>query len=116
MSHYPKPDSYSKNKIKIAFHLSNYGRKSQLISTSIDVNPLNFADKADLLNLKFEVDKSDIDQLENVSSKQSNAVDNVVVKKTVYDEFVKKVNFAHPIDTSKLAAKIDCVTKIKDIE
>ena len=115
MSHYPKPDSYSKNKIKIAFHLSNYARKSDL-KKPIGVDTSNFAEKVHLPNLKFEVDKSDIDQLENISSKQSNAVDNVVVKKTVYDEFVKKVNFAHPIDTSKLAAKIDCVTKLKDIE
>ena len=83
MSHYPKPDSYSKNKIKIAFHLSNYARKSDLKKT-IGVDTSNFAEKVHLPNLKFEVDKSDIDELENVSTDLSNlsyAVENNVVTK-----------------------------------
>ena len=83
MSHYPKPDSYSKNKIKIAFHLSNYARKSDL-KKPIGVDTSNFAEKVHLPNLKFEVDKRDIDELENVSTDLSNlsyAVENNVVTK-----------------------------------
>ena len=83
MSHYPKPDSYCKNKIKIAFHLSNYARKSDL-KKPIGVDTSNFAEKVHLPNLKFEVDKSDIDELENVSTDLSNlsyAVENNVVTK-----------------------------------
>ena len=60
----------------------------------------NFALKTNLANLKTEVDKLDIDKLvpvPNHLSKLSNVVKNEVVKKTVYDNLVAKVN---SIDTS----------------
>ena len=51
--------------------------------------------KTNLVNLKTEVDKLDIDKLVPVPvnlSKLSNVVKNKVVKKTVYDKLVAKVN------------------------
>ena len=95
-------------------------------------------EKDDLANLKPEVDKLDIDKLENVPSglntlkskideldiskskitpsdfsKVSNPFKKEVVKKSEYDELIKKVN---AIDTSKLVNKTNYSAKIKDIE
>ena len=58
-----------------------------------------------LANLKTEVDKLDIDKLLPIPadlSKLNNAVNNDVVKKTVYDKFVAKVD---NIDTSDFVLK-----------
>ena len=54
-----------------------------------------FALKTNLAGLKYEVDKLDIDKLAPVPvglSKLSDVVKNDVVKKTVYDKLVAKVN------------------------
>ena len=62
--------------------------------------------KSDLDSLKTEVDKLDIDRLVSVSVdliKVSHVVKNDVVKKTVYDKLVAKVN---SIDTSGFALKL----------
>ena len=59
------------------------------------VDTSSFALKTDLANLKTEVDKLGIAKLAPVSvdlSKLSDAVKNDIVKKTVYDELVAKVN------------------------
>ena len=40
----------------------------------------------------------------------------VILLKTVYDEFVKKINGIHAIGTSKLVRKTDYDTKIKGRE
>ena len=61
-----------------------------------------------LSNLKSKVDKLDIGKLEAIPvdlSKLSNVVKNDVVKKTEYDELVKKVNAISTIDTSDLVTK-----------
>ena len=61
--------------------------------------------KTNLANLKTEVDKSDIDKLVPLPadlSKLSDLVKNDVVKKTVYDKLVTKVN---NIDTSGFCFK-----------
>ena len=60
-----------------------------------------------MANLKTKVDKLDIDKLATVPvdlSKPSNVVKNNVVKKTVYDKFVAKVD---NIDTTGLVKKTD---------
>ena len=52
------------------------------------------------MKLKTEVDKTDVDKLKTVPvdlSKLSNVANNYIVKKTVYDKIVAKVN---AIDTS----------------
>ena len=61
--------------------------------THIDIS--NLALKSNLASLKTEVDKIDVDKLKAVPvdlSKLNNVVKNDVVKKTVYDKLVTKVN------------------------
>ena len=61
--------------------------------THVDVN--NFAIKSNLASLKTEVDKLDLDKLTPVPNdlaKLANVVKNDVVKKTVYDKLVAKVD------------------------
>ena len=56
---------------------------------------MQHAEKSDLASLKSEIDKLDIRKLETTPadlSKLSNVVKNEAIKKTVYDELVKKVN------------------------
>ena len=63
------------------------------------------AKKADLASLKSDFDRLDIDKLETTPvdlSKLTNVVKYEVVKKTIYDELIKKVN---AIDTSGLVKK-----------
>ena len=70
-----------------------------------------FALKTNLANLKTKVDQLDIDKLVPVPvnlSKLSDAVKNDVVKKTVYDKLVAKVN---NIDTSDFVLKTIRQTK-----
>ena len=74
--------------------MSNYATKADLKNaTGIDTSKL--AAKSDLTSLKAEVDKLDIDKLMPAPvdlSKLSDAVKNNVVKRTVYDKLVAKVN------------------------
>ena len=65
----------------------------------------NLALKSNSIKLKAEVDKIDVDKLKIVRvdlSKLSNVVNNEVVKKTVYDKLVAKVN---NIDTTGFVLK-----------
>ena len=67
------------------------------------VDASSFALKSNLASLNTEVDKLDIDKLTpvlNDLAKLSNVVKNGVVKKTVYDKLVAKVN---NIDTTGFA-------------
>ena len=69
-----------------------------------------------MANLKTEVDQLDIDKLATVPvdlSKLSNVVKNDVVKKTVYDKLVAKVN---NIDTSDFVLKTNFNTKFTGLE
>ena len=69
------------------------------------VDTSKLAAKSDLASLKAEVDKIDVDKLKTVPtdlSKLSNAVKNEVVKKSVYNKLVTKVN---NIDTSGFVSK-----------
>ena len=76
----------------------------------------SFALKANVANLKTEVDKLDIDKLAPVPvdlSKLSDVVKNDVVKKTVYDKLVAKVN---NIDTSDFVLKTNYNTDKTELE
>ena len=103
---YPKPyKSFGKN-INVKVDLSNYATKADIKNIS-HVDTSSFALKANLANLKTEVDKLDIEKLVLIPtdlSKLSNVVKNDVVKKIIYDKLVTKVN---NIDIS------DCVLKTK---
>ena len=111
---FPTPLSDYEN-IKVNIDLTNYATKKD-INDITHVDTSNFALKTNLANLKTEVDKLDIDKLvpiPNGLSKLSNAVKNDVVKKTVYDKLVAKVD---NIDTSDFLLKTNYNTKITELE
>ena len=88
--------------------------KSYEVISHIDT--LSFALKSNLASLRTEVDKLDIDKLVHVPadlSKLSDVVKNDVVKKTVYDKLVAKVN---SIDTSAFVLKTKYGTDKSEIE
>ena len=89
--------------IKVNIDLSNDLKNVTHVDTS------SFALKTDLANLKIEVYKLDIDKLAPVSvdlSKLSDVVKNNVVKETVYDKLVAKVDNIDTSDLTELGNKI----------
>ena len=136
--YFPKPFKSFGGNINVRVDLSNHATKTDLKNV-IHVDTSSFALKTNLANLKTEVDKLDIDKLVPVPvdlSKLSNVVKNEVVKKTVYDKLVAKVNNIDTSgfvlktkynanktelekkipDTSKLVKKSDCNAKISELE
>ena len=98
---FPRPfRSFGRN-INVKVDLSNYATKTDIKDIS-HVDNSGFALKTNLANLKTEVDKLDINKLVPDLSKLSNIVKNDVVKKTVCDKLVAKVN---AIDTSDFFLK-----------
>ena len=115
MSQYFPTPSLDFENIKVEIDLSNYATKKE-INDITHVDTSNFALKTNLANLKTEVDQLDIGKLATVPvdlSKLSNVVKNDVVKKTVYDKLVAKVN---NIDTSDFVLKTNFNTKITGLE
>ena len=81
--YFPKLYEPFSGNINVKVDLSNYGTKDD-IKNITHVDTSSFALKANLANLKTEVDKLDIDKLVPVPadlSKLSNVVNNEVVKK-----------------------------------
>ena len=115
MSQYFRTPLSHKENIKVEIDLSNYATKKD-INDITHVDASNFALKANLAHLKTEVDKLDIGKLATVPvdlSKLSNVVKNDVVKKTVYDKLVPKVD---NIDTSDFVLKTNFSTKFTGLE
>ena len=97
--YFSKPYERFGGDINVTVDLSNYARKYD-IKNITHVDTSSFALKTNLANLKTEVDKLDIDKFATVPedlSKLSNVVKNDVIKKTVYDKLVAKID---NIDTS----------------
>ena len=113
MSTYYPPYKSSSNNIKVELDLTNYSTKTDLKNiTHTDVS--SFASKTNLVALKTEVDKIDVDKLKTVSdhlAKLSNVVKNEVVKKTDFsaDNYVTRAKFS--TDTNALDDEIDKVDK-----
>ena len=103
--YFPKPfNSHFGDSIKVEIDLYNYATKTDIKNIS-HVDTSSFALKTNLANLKTEVDKLDIDKLAPVPvhlSKLSDVVKYDVVKKTVFDKLVTKVN---NIDNSDFVLK-----------
>ena len=102
--YFPEPFRSFGGNINVKVDLSNYATKTDLKNVT-HVDTSSFALKTNLANLKTEVDKLDIDKLVAVPvdvSKLNNVVKNEVVKETVYDKLVAKVN---DIDTSGFVLK-----------
>ena len=102
--YFPKPYEPFVGDMNVKVDLSNYATKPDIENIS-HVDNSSFALKTNLAILKTEVDKLDISKLVPVPtdlSKWSIVVKNDVVKKTVYDKLVAKVN---AIDTSDFVLK-----------
>ena len=101
--------------IKVKVDLSNYATKTDSKNVT-HVDTSSFALKANLAHLKTEGDKLDIDKLAPVPfdlSKLSDVVKNDVVKKTVYNKLVAKVD---NIDTSDFVLKTKYNTDKTELE
>ena len=111
--------SFGRN-INVKVDLSNYATKTNIKNIShVDIS--SFALKTNLATLKTEVHTLDIDKLVPVPtdlSKLSNVVKHDVVKKTVYDKLVAKVNAIplNNIDTSDFVLKTKYNTDKTELE
>ena len=113
--YFSKPFRIFGGNINVKVELSNYATKTELKNIS-HVDTSSFALKTNLANLKTEVDKLGIDKLVPVPtdlSKLSNVVKNDVVKKTVYNKLVAKVD---NIDTSDFVLKTKYQTDKTELE
>ena len=113
--HFPKPYEPFGGDINVKVNLSNYATKADLKNIShVDIS--SFALRSNLANLKTEVYRLDIDKLTPVPNdlaKLSNVVKHDVVKNTVYEKLVTKVdNF----DTTKFILKTTYDTDKSDLE
>ena len=112
--YFPKPYEPFGGEINVKVDLSNYATKTDLKNLShVDVS--SFALKSDLANLKTEVDKLDIDKLTPAPddlAKPSNVGKNDVIKRTVYDKLVAKVN---SIDVTGFVLKTKYDTEKSDL-
>ena len=109
--YFPKPYEPFGGDINVRVDLSNYATKTVIKNIS-HVDAL----KSNLASLKTEADKLDIDKLVPIPVdliKLSDVVKNDVVKKTVYNKLVAKVN---SIDTSRFVLKTSYDTNKKELE
>ena len=113
--YFPKSYEPFGGDINVKVHLFNYATKTD-IKNILHVDTSGFALKSNLASLKTELGKLDVEKLVPVpvdSSKLSDVVKNDVVKKTVYDKLVEKVN---NIDTSGFILKAKYDTDKKEVE
>ena len=94
MIYYP-PYKSSSNNIKVELDLTNYAKQKKTDLNNIThVDTSSFASKTNLAALKTEVDKIDIDNLKTAPAdlaKLTNAVENDLVIKTVYNTKVTSI-------------------------
>ena len=117
MSYYP-PYKSSSNNIKVELDLTNYATKTDLNNiTHVDTS--SFASKTNLAALKTEVDKIDIDKLKAAPvdlAKLTNAVENDLVKKTVYKTKVTSIETQKGGLTKNTVDNVADITKLKAID
>ena len=117
MSYYP-PYKSSSNNIKAELDSTNYATKNDLKNiTHVDVS--SFASKTNLAALKTEVDKIDTDKLKTVPvdlTKLTNAVENDLVKKTIYNAKVTNIESQIAGVTKNTLDNLGDMTKLKAID
>ena len=117
MSYYP-PYKSSSNNIKVELDLTNYATKTDLNNiTHVDTS--SFASKTNLAALKTEVDKIDIDKLKTAPvdlAQLTNAVQNDLVKKTVYNTKVTSIEGQLAGLTKNTIDNLADITKLKAID
>ena len=118
MSQYYPPYRSSSNNIKVELDLANYSTKADLKNiTHVDVN--SFASKTNLAALKTEEDKIDADKLKAAPTdltKLTNAIENDVVKKTVYNTKVTSIEAQIAGLTKNTVDNLADITKLKAID
>ena len=119
--YFPKPYKSFEGNINVKADLSNYATKTDLKNLTY-VDTSSFALKTNLAFLKNEVDKLDIAKLAPVPvylGKLSDVLKSDVVKKTVYDKLVEKVDnidtIGFVLKTKYQTDKSELETKIPDI-
>ena len=113
--YFPKPYEPFGGDINVKVDLSSYTTKTDLKNV-IHVDVSSFALKSNLPSLKTEMSKLDIDKLTPVPNdlvKPSNVTKNDVLKKTVYDKLVAKVD---NIDTKRFVLKTTYDADKSDLE
>ena len=117
MSYYRSYKS-SSNNIKVELDLTNYGTKTDLNNiTHVDTS--SFASKNNLAALKTEVHKIDIDKLKKAPTdlaKLTNAVENDLVKKAVYNTKVTSIEGQIAGLTKNTIDNLADITKLKAID
>ena len=117
MSYYP-PYKSSSNNVKGELDLTNYATKNDLKNlTHVDVS--SFASKTNLAALKSEVDKIDVDKLKAAPvdlGKLTNAIENDLVKKTVYNTKVTSIETQIAGLTKNAVDNLADITKFKAID
>ena len=117
MSYYP-PYKNSSNNIKVELDLTNYATKTDLDNiTHVDTS--SFASKTNLAALKSEVDKIDVDKLRTAPvdlAALTDAVENDLVKKTVYNIKVTSIEGQLTGITKNTIDNLADITKVKAID
>ena len=118
MSQYFPPYNNSSENIKVELDLSNYAMKKYINDiTHVDVS--GFASKTNLAALKSEVYKIDRDKLKTAPTdlaKLTNAVENDLVKKTVYNTKVTSIEAQIAGLTKNMVVNLADITKLKAID
>ena len=118
MGTYYLPYKSSSNRIKVELDLTNDATKTDLNNiTHADTS--SFASKTNLAALKTEVDKIDIDKLKTALTdlaKLTNAVENDLVKKTVYNTKVTSTETQIAGLTENTVDNLADITKLKGID
>ena len=117
MSYY-RPYKSSSNNVKVQLDLSNHATKNDLRNiTHVDVG--SFASKTNLAALKPEVYKIDTDNLKTAPTdlaKLTNAIENDLVKNTVYNTKVTSIETQIAGLTKNTVNNLADITKIKAID
>ena len=116
-SQYFPPHETASN-IKVRLDLANYATKDDVkIITHVDVS--SYATKTNLTALKTEVDKLDTDKLKTTPTdlaKLTNAVENNLVKKTVYNAKVTSIEGQIVGVTKDTIDNLADITKLKALD
>ena len=120
VSYYP-PYKSSSNNIKVELDLTNYATKTDLKNITLVIVDIiySFASKTNLAALKTEVDKIDVDKLKTTPAdlaKLTNAVQNDLVKKTVYNTKVTSIEGQIAGVTKNTIDNLADITKLKAID
>ena len=118
MSTYYPPYKSSSSNVKVELDLTNYATKTDLKNVT-HVHVSSFAGKTNLAALKTEVDKIDVDKLKTAPvdlAKLTNAIENDLVKKTVYNTKVTSIETQIAGLSKNTVDNLADITKLKAID